>query len=102
VVNKVNAWLISSPPMMVMPSGRRNSDPVPVPSARGKAPSMAANVVIRMGRKRNRLASKMASRGLLPSLRSAARAKSTIRMPFFFTRPISRMIPIMAMTLRSV
>ena len=88
--------------MMVMPSGRRSSEPVPVPRASGSAPSMAAKVVIRMGRKRSRLASKMASRGLLPSWRSAARAKSTIRIPFFFTRPISRMMPIMAITLRSV
>ena len=88
--------------MMVIPRGRRSSEPVPVPSASGNAPSMAANVVMRMGRKRSRLASKMASRELLPSLRSAARAKSIIRMAFFFTMPISRMMPIMAMTLRSV
>ena len=44
----------------------------------------------------------MASRGLLPSLRSAASAKSIIMMAFFFTMPISRMMPIMAMMLRSV
>ena len=44
----------------------------------------------------------MASSGLLPSLRSASRAKSTIMMPFFLTMPISRMMPIMAMTLNSV
>ena len=35
-------------------------------------------------------------------MRSAASAKSIIMMAFFFTMPISRMMPIMAMTLRSV
>ena len=34
---------------MVMPSGRRNSEPVPVPSASGRAPNIAAMVVIMMG-----------------------------------------------------
>ena len=43
--------------MMVMPSGRRNSDPVPLPSARGTAPNKAAIVVIMIGRKRSRQAS---------------------------------------------
>ena len=38
------------------PNGRRSSDPVPVPTARGKAPSSAAMVVIMMGRKRSRQA----------------------------------------------
>ncbi len=37
----------------------------------------------------------MASREFIPSLRSAASAKSIIMMAFFFTMPISRMIPIM-------
>jgi hypothetical protein len=39
---------------MVMPSGRRSSEPVPEPSASGSAPSSAAMVVIMIGRKRNR------------------------------------------------
>ena len=39
---------------MVMPSGCRNSDPVPRPSASGKPPNSAAMVVIMMGRKRSR------------------------------------------------
>ena len=38
----------------------------------------------------------MASTELLPCVRSASRAKSTIMMPFFFTIPISRMMPITA------
>ena len=44
----------------------------------------------------------MASSGDLPSLRSAASAKSIIMIAFFFTMPISRMMPINAMTLSSV
>ena len=59
-------------------------------------------VVIMIGRKRSMQASKMESRESLPSLRSAASAKSIIMMAFFLTMPISRMMPIMAMMLRSV
>ena len=40
----------------------------------------------------------MASSGDLPSTRSASSAKSIIMMAFFFTMPISRMMPISAMT----
>ncbi len=54
VVNSVSTWLTSSPPTMVMPSGWRSSEPTPVPSIRGRAPSRAAMVVIRIGRKRSR------------------------------------------------
>jgi hypothetical protein len=36
-----------SPPTIVMPSGRRSSEPVPVPKAKGKAPNSAAMVVMR-------------------------------------------------------
>ena len=57
MVNSVSAWLTISPPTIVIPSGRRNSDPVPVPSASGKPPSNAAMVVIMMGRKRSMQAS---------------------------------------------
>jgi len=52
-------------------------------------------VVIRIGRKRIRQASNIASRGVLPCSRSASRAKSIIMMAFFLTMPISRMIPMM-------
>ena len=87
---------------MAMPSGRRSSDPTPVPTASGTAPSNAAIVVIMIGRKRSRHAWWMASCGLLPSRRSASRAKSIIMMAFFLTIPIKRMTPINAITLRSV
>ena len=54
-----------------------------------------------IGRKRSRQASWIASIGLLPWLRSASSAKSIIMIAFFLTMPISRMMPISAMTLRS-
>ena len=41
---------------MLMPSGWRSSEPVPVPNISGSAPNIAATVVIRMGRKRSRQA----------------------------------------------
>ena len=58
-------------------------------------------VVIMIGRKRRRQASRIASSGRLPSSRSAWSAKSTIMIAFFFTRPISRNTPISAITLNS-
>src|SRR6516165_288393 len=47
----VSNWLSSSPPMMVMPSGLRSSEPVPLSNASGMAPNKAASVVIMIGRK---------------------------------------------------
>ena len=95
-------WLSSNPPTIVIPRGWRSSEPVPVPKASGSAPKIAAMVVIMIGRKRKMQASKIASRVLLPSWRSACRAKSIIRMAFFLTMPMSRMMPMMEMTLRSM
>ena len=86
---------------MVMPSGRRNSAPVPVPSASGRPPNSTAMVVMMIGRKRSRQAWKMAASGLLCSVRSASSAKSISMMAFFFTMPMSKMMPMMAMMLRS-
>jgi hypothetical protein len=59
-------------------------------------------VVIMIGRNRSRHASYMASRGAFPSLRSASSAKSIIMIAFFFTMPISRMMPMIAMMERSL
>ena len=67
VVNSVNAWLTIKPPTIVMPSGRRNSEPTPVPNASGRPPSSAAAVVIIIGRKRKWHASRIASSGDFPS-----------------------------------
>ena len=75
---------------------------MPQPSISGSAPSSAARVVIRIGRKRSRQAWWIASRGGLPSSRSASSAKSIIMIAFFFTMPISRMMPMMPMMPRSL
>ena len=101
VVNSVSTWLTSSPPTMQMPSGRRSSEPVPVPSISGSAPNSAAMVVIRIGRKRSRQAWWIASRGALAFDRArASSAKSIIMIAFFLTMPISRMMPMMPMMSR--
>jgi len=44
-----STWLKISPPTIVTPSGWRSSDPVPPPSISGKAPKIAAKVVIFSG-----------------------------------------------------
>ncbi|MCY1187496.1 hypothetical protein D9M73_284840 [compost metagenome] len=81
-----------------MPNGWRSSEPVPKPIISGTAPSIAARVVIMIGRKRASAASRIASYGARPRWRWAARAKSIIRMPFFLTMPISSTMPISAIT----
>ena len=83
--------------MMATPSGWRSSAPWPKPMASGNAPSAAARVVMRMGRKRSRLASRTASSAVRPRERSASSAKSMIMMAFFLTMPISRNSPMSAM-----
>ena len=72
-----------------------------MPKASGRAPNIAANVVIMIGRKRSRQACVIASRVSSPS-RSACSAKSIIMIAFFLTMPISRMIPMKAMMVNSV
>ena len=87
---------------MAMPSGWRNSLPSPRPTISGSAPNSAAMVVIMIGRKRITQASKMASRDDSPRWRSASTAKSIIMIAFFFTMPIRRITPIIAMMSNSV
>ena len=72
-----------------------------MPSINGTPPSMAAIVVIMIGRKRNSAALRTAASADRCSSRSAAIAKSTIMIPFFLTMPISRMMPINAIRLKS-
>ena len=62
----------------------------------------AAEVVIMIGRKRSRHASRIACAGAMPRLRCASSAKSIIMMAFFFTMPMSMRIPIIAMIERSM
>src|SRR6185312_2899323 len=102
VVSSVSNWLATSPPMIATPSGWRSSAPSPKPIASGSATKAAASVVIRIGRKRSRHASRTASRELKPRARSASSAKSMIRIAFFFTMPISRNTPISAISVKSI
>ena len=82
----------ADPPTMAMPSGRRSSDPTPMPTARGNAPKQGC-------RRRHHDRSEPQQAGfinrrlgvfLLP-VRSLCKAKSIIMMAFFFTMPISSM-----------
>ncbi len=68
---------------------------------KGQGPKQRRHGGHQNGPKTQRQAWKMASSELLPSLRSASSAKSIIRMAFFLTMPISKMMPIRAMMLRS-
>ena len=83
----------TSPPTTASPSGRRASDPAPSPRAIGRVPISAAMVVIMIGRKRTRQASTIASAGDMSCVRCASSAKSIIMIAFFFTMPISMMMP---------
>ena len=59
-------------------------------------------VVIMIGRKRSRHASRIAASGEAPCWRSASMAKSTIMIAFFFTIPISSTMPTSPTSDRSV
>ena len=61
------------------------------------APRMAAEVVIRIGRKRRMQASKIASYEFKLRERFASMAKSIIMIAFFLTMPISKITAINAM-----
>ena len=86
---------------MEMPSGCRSSAPAPAPSAIGTAPSAAARVVMMIGRKRMRAASRIAVSASTPSRRRTS-AKSIIMIAFFFTMPINSRMPMIATTDRSM
>ena len=99
----VSNWLTISPPIIVMPSGRRSSDPMPVPKRERQGPEQRRHGGHQDGTETQqaRLIDRVA-RSSCPPLRSVSSAKSIMRMAFFFTMPISRMMPIIAMMLRSV
>lgn len=59
----------------------------------GSVPASAAIVVIMIGRKRIRQASKIAACAGIRSLRCRSSAKSIIMIAFFLTMPISMMTP---------
>ena len=75
--------------------------PDPFQKAIGSAPTMAANVVIMIGLKRNIQASRIAFSGDMPWLRWASKAKSIIKIAFFLTIPIRSRMPIDATTVNS-
>ncbi len=82
------------------PIARRISEPAPVDSTSGSTPMMKASEVIRIGRRRSRLASMAACTGVRPA-NSSSRANSTIRMAFLADRPTSTISPICVKTLLS-
>ena len=89
---RVNSMLAVRPPMTMIASGCCICAPGPMPRASGNRPRIAARLVIRIGRKRVRPASSSAGRSSMPSCRSCW-MYSTSRMPFFMSRPISRIAP---------
>ena len=99
-MNSVRICETTRPPTTATPSGCLSSELAPAPSAIGSVPISAASVVIMIGRKRMRQASRIASSGAAPA-RCRCSAKSIIMMAFFLTMPISIRMPMMAMTLRS-
>jgi hypothetical protein len=71
------------------PMALRISAPAPVDSTSGSTPMMKASEVIRIGRRRRRLASMAACTGLRPA-NSSSRANSTIRIAFLPIAPPAR------------
>ena len=82
--------------MTAMAIGARNSLPSPLLVAVGNMPSTIAALVIKIGRRRSGPASSTACAGDSPCSRTRTIARSTRRMAFFVTRPMSRMIPMSA------
>ncbi len=90
----------SMPLKTVTPSGTRISAPAPLATARGTTPRIKAKAVMRIGRKRVRDASTMASTRLMPES-SSCLANSTTRIAFLAARPIKTTNPIWAKMLLS-
>ena len=99
-MNKVRICESRRPPTTTMPSGWRSSALAPWPSAIGSTPMSAAIVVIMIGRKRKRQASRIAAGAGAPA-RWRTSATSIIMIAFFLTMPISIKSPIIAITERS-
>ena len=89
------------PPMMARPIGAWISPPSLKARASGSMPKTMAIVVMMMGRMRISPACSSASVTVAPALR-AWLAKSTSRIAFLVTRPISITRPIMLNTLSAV
>ena len=96
----MSIWLTIRPPMIAMPSGRRNSEQVPVPNAMGAPPNSAPSSSSMSAEHQHAGVEDHINGVLLPS-RSPCSAKSIIMMAFFFTMPISGTMPMIGMTFRS-
>ena len=81
-----------TPPMIARPIGACCSPPSPKPNASGSMPPIIAAVVIKIGRRRTCPASSNDASSAPPARRERF-AKSTSRIAFFVTRPISMMKP---------
>ena len=86
---------------MATPSGRRSSEPVAAADRQRQGAEHRGHGGHHNGPKtqQRRFMNGFHCR-LLPSVRSTCSAKSIIKIAFFFTMPISRMMPISAMMLR--
>src|SRR2546428_127262 len=90
------------PPMTASARGRCSSLPAPSPSARGSRPNNVHSVVIRIGRRRTRAASRIAVSSGTPAARIRSRVKSSRMMPFLTISPTSRMSPMKDETFSAV
>ena len=86
-----------SPPITARAMGARISAPAPRAKARGSMPKIMARVVMTIGRSRVEPALMSARSRPRPCSRRAWLAKSTSRIAFLVTRPMSMMRPIMLM-----
>ena len=81
------------PAKTTMPSGWRNSEPSPMPSARGNSPKTVVTVVIRIGRRRWGAAVRMALSRSIPAAVRIWLAVSTMMMALLTTIPTRRTAP---------
>ncbi|MNC66514.1 hypothetical protein D3C76_1654670 [compost metagenome] len=81
------------PKNTAIPMAWRISEPAPLENTSGTTPMMNAMEVIRIGRRRRRLASIAACTMVRPCI-SSSRANSTIRIAFFADSPTSTIRPI--------
>src|SRR3989442_1028505 len=100
--NKVIGVESASPPITARASGRCSSLPAPMPRARGSKPNRVQSVVIRIGRRRTRAASRIATSSDTCSVCIRSRVKSSRMIPFLTISPTSRIRPMNDETLSAV
>ena len=86
---------------MAMPSGRRSSDPSPLPERQRNAAQQRRHRGHHDGAEAQQAGFVNRIRRVLPVLALRLQREVDDQIPFFFTMPISRMMPMMATTLRS-